>query len=213
MGGTETLDVLEVPRGRGRYDLVASGHGQLHGVAPHARRAAGDDDGARQAGLAHNVHRGRDSRHVEAQIVRVKEAPRGRPETQPQDTGLFVGDLEPTLGRAVDLLGYGRGASEDSVAYLEPLDVGADLDYFAGNIGAEDEGVFDISSDRRSNELQHPVEGVNGHGGVLDHHLARAGGCVGRVANLERSCLFGGDPGRLIIWSHCDWSEVVDGVK
>lgn len=55
-------------------------------------------------------------------------------------------ELEPSLSRAVDLFSQRRSTAEDSVANVEALYIGANLDYFASNVGTKDERVLDIPS-------------------------------------------------------------------
>ena len=87
--------------------------------------------------------------------------------------------LESSLGRAVDLFSQRRRTAEDSVANVKALHIGANLNHFAGNVSTKDERVLNITSERGTDELQHPVERVDSHGTVLNDYLARTRGCIG----------------------------------
>ena len=58
------------------------------------------------------------------------------------------------------------GVTNDTVAYFEASDTGADFDDLAGGVDAEDAGVFEPGEHHLTHVLDEPVEWIDGYGAL-----------------------------------------------
>jgi hypothetical protein len=152
-------------------------------------------------------------RVVERQLVSLEEGARGGREAEREDGGVLEGQvagdgrgqaleddavaLEGSARRRVAVLVGADRHAEHPVAHSEARDSRADLDDDARDIRADDRRILHPRIDDRADLLQDPVEGVDGHGPVLDHDLVGLGARVGGGPDVEAG-MFRRKPGGLV---------------
>jgi len=83
---------------------------------------------------------------------------------------------------------------EHAVAGLEARDGASDFGHGARDVRAQGEWEGDPGEERLAHGLDGPVDGVDGHGGVLDDDFVVLWGRVWRRGYFERG-VFGAEPG------------------